>query len=338
MKITIRRPRTSLRPLAAVALAALVAPVLTACNTSDASGSGGMTFALITINGKQSFFVQQAQGAKNEAKKLGVKVTTADVGTSAEKTITDVQNAIAQDVDGIIIAPASGELGPRIMTLADRAKVPVLAIDNNFNDADGKPVPLVGIDAPAVGKDSGTMLAGQYQKSGWSDSDTYYLSVELPNFPTCTLRTDAAKKAFLSANPSFPSDHVVVVPYDGTVEKALSATRPVQVAHSDAKHWLITSCNDDGTVGAGKALIAAHVSPADVLGVGLGGDLACQAWGKGAAPTGMVETNYFDAGEFGEKAVKVMYEYIKNGTKMPELTVVSTVHIDPQNYADSVKC
>jgi L-arabinose transport system substrate-binding protein len=301
--------------------------------TATAHGAmSGLTFALITINGEQSFFVEQAQGAERAAKAIGAKVLVDNVNASSATTISDVEAAVAQKVSGIIIAPPSNSLGPRIVSIASAAHIPVVAIDNNFDGPNNKPVPLVGINAPQAGSNSGSQLAALFKKSGWSAASTDYISVELPGLQTCTFRTDAEKSVFKSANPSFPSSHILVVPYDGTVEKALADVGPVVVAHPGVQHWLIASCNDDGVVGAGKALIEAHVSTKDIIGIGLGGDLSCTAWVPGAAPSGLVASNYFSPYEIGADAVKVINAFITKHTRMPLQTEVAAVPVTPSNF------
>lgn len=311
-----------------------------ATGTTQSSGAtkASHTFALIYINGQQSFFVQQAQGAAQEGSKLGVAVKDYNVNASSSATISDVQAAIAQHVDGLMLAPPSNSLGPRIVTLANQAHIPVIAIDNNFNGPNGKPVPLVGINAPAVGADSGKLLSSVYKKNGWDSGSTYYLSVELPGLQTCTQRTDAEKATFLQQNPTFDKSHILVVPYDGTVEKAISSVGPVVTAHPGVSHWLVASCNDDGVVGAGKALITAHVARNNIAGVGLGGDLVCTAWTPGAAPSGMVATNYFAPQDFGSHAVRVLYDNIVNHKPIPANTYVSITDITPSNFKSVAKC
>ncbi len=325
-------------PLAVVAAAGTVSasarPIAAAHRSAAVAhrAASGLTFALITINGEQSFFVEQAQGAEKAAKALGAKVLVDNVNASSSATISDVEAAVAQKVSGIIIAPPSNSLGPRIVSLANAAHIPVVAIDNNFNGPNNKPVPLVGINAPQAGTTSGTLLAAQFKKSGWAASNTDYISVELPGLQTCTFRTDAEKAVFKKMNPSFSSSQILVVPYDGTVEKALADVGPVVVAHPGVQHWLIASCNDDGVVGAGKALIESHVSTKDIIGVGLGGDLTCTEWVPGAAPSGMVASDYFSPYEIGAAAVHVIYAHITKNTPMPAETEVPAVPVSPSNF------
>lgn len=310
----------------------------TALSATSAVAKSKPIFALITINGSQSFFVDQDNGAKQEAAKLGATIRVFNVNSSSSATISDVQTAIAQGAAGLIVAPPSNSLGPRIVSLAKAAHIPVLAIDNNFDGPGKKPVPLVGLNAPAVGKNSGELLSNLYKKSHWSASSTYYLSVELPGLQTCTLRTNAEKSEFLKADPGFPKSHIIVVPYDGTVEKALSAVGPVAVSHPQVQHWLVASCNDDGVVGAGKGLINSHVSVSNIDGAGLGGDLACTAWGNGAAPSGLLASNYFAPQTFGADAVKAMYANVVHGKKLPANVYVSIVDVTPKTYKRYVKC
>lgn len=329
---------TSRRSAYAALLGVAVVASASALIATSAAAKSKPTFALITINGSQSFFVDQADGARAEAAKLGANIRVFNVNSSSAATISDVQTAIAQGAAGLIVAPPSNSLGPRIVSLAKAAHIPVLAIDNNFDGPNRKPVPLVGLNAPVVGKNTGLLLSNLYKTSHWSAASTYYLSVELPGLQTCTLRTNAEKAEFLKADARFPKSHIIVVPYDGTAEKALSAVGPVAVSHPQVKHWLIASCNDDGVVGAGKGLIQSHVSVSNIRGVGLGGDLACTAWGKGAAPSGMLASNYFAPQTFGGDAVKVLYNNVVHHKAMPANVYVRIVDITPKTYKHYVKC
>ena len=188
------------------------------------------------------------------------------------------------------------------------------------------------------GKQVGKILAQEYAKKGWSASDTYYAVVAAPTLQVCQLRTNAEVSEFEKANPSFPSSHVVTLPYDGTPGKGTDSMRTAITAHPEAKHWLVTSCNDDGVVGAAKALQGVNFSPDNMLGVGLGGDLACQIYTTPYLTTSIPTTTYLDAGLIGATVVDTLYKIVVKKQQVEGNVYVPTPQIDKSTYAKQASC
>src|SRR5690348_1909505 len=69
-----------------------------------AKKSGDITIAYLQKQGDQQYFVDEANGAKQEAAKLGgVKVDVVDLGTDSNKAISAMSTEVGQRVDGIAI-------------------------------------------------------------------------------------------------------------------------------------------------------------------------------------------------------------------------------------------
>jgi L-arabinose transport system substrate-binding protein len=288
------RPRHVLAALTACGL------VTTAALAGCSSGSGGTgassapshpTFLYLQTDGSQSYFVLEGDGAEAEAAKLGATVKVSNENNSSATTMSDIQTAIGQQVNGLIVVAPDATLGPRMVSMATGAHVPIMASDNGFAGSDGKQVPFVGIDASAFGTSTGTILMDYYKQLGWSASDTYMLLYTNPELPTCNMRTDAEQAQVLATG--FPQSHIITVPTtDNTTQAAFSNTGPVKTAHPQAKDWLLAGCNDDVAFGGAKELVSSGVPAASIDAVGLGGDLACQVWAKGAPNVGFRGTNY----------------------------------------------
>jgi L-arabinose transport system substrate-binding protein len=324
---------------AAAAAAALAVTACSSGTTTPSPGTSGntagakkLTFALIQLNGQESYFADEAAGARAAAQQLGATVTVLNAGSSSATFLSDLNTVIGQKVSGIITAPPSNQVGPRIVSLAGAAHIPVVAIDNQFSGANGTPVPFVGIDAPAVGTLTGSQLSVLYKHSGWSPASTRYVSVELPGLATCDQRTTAEKAEFLAQNPGFPKASIIVLPYDGTVEKALTGMGPVITAQAGVKHWLIASCNDDGVVGAAKALRNNGVPATSILGVGLGGDLACQQFAPGALDIGFAATNFIDPKLMGATTVRLLFAHVAHGKPLPAVSHPEVKPMTKANY------
>jgi L-arabinose transport system substrate-binding protein len=322
--------------LAVFAACGLVtAAALTGCSSGSGSSGAGTpshpTFVYLQTDGSQSYFVDEGEGAKAEAAKLGATVKVSNENNSSATTISDIQTAIGQQANGVIVVAPDATLGPRMVNLAKTGNVAIMASDNGFAGSDGKQVPFVGIDASAFGKSTGTILMSYYQQLKWSSASTYMLLYTNPALPTCNLRTNAEKAQVVAGG--FPAGHVISVPTtDNTTQAAFSAASPVKTAHPQAKEWLVAGCNDDVAFGGAKALVSSGVPAADVDAVGLGGDLACQVWGKGAPDVGFRGTNYIYPNGIGADAVLEMYDNVVKHTPFPANTYVAPIQMSRSNF------
>lgn len=322
--------------LAACGLAAAAA--LTGCS-SGSGGSGGSgasapshpTFVYLQTDGSQSYFVLEGDGAKAEAAKLGATVKVANENNSSATTVSDIQTAIGQQANGLIVVAPDATLGPRMVNMAKTGNVAIMASDNGFAGSDGKQVPFVGIDAAAFGKSTGTILMDNYKQLGWSAGSTYMLLYTNPALPTCNMRTNAEQAQVVASG--FPSSHIITVPTtDNTTQAAFNNTGPVKTAHPQAKGWLLAGCNDDVAFGGAKALVSSGVPAANVDAVGLGGDLACQVWGKGAPNVGFRGTNYIYPNGIGANAVREMYDYVVKHVPFAANTYVAPIQMSQSNF------
>lgn len=288
------------------------------------------TFVYLQTNGSESYFVLEGDGAKAEGKKLGVTVHVENESNSSSTTISDEQAAVASHASGLIVVAPAASLGPRLVSIAKKAHIPIEASDNGFAGSNGKSVPFVGINAKQFGANTGKLMVHYYKRAKWSASSTYALLYVVPALPTCNQRTNAEKAALVKAG--FPASHIINVPYDGTTEVATNATGPVLTAHPQATHWLAAGCNDDGVYGGLKAAGSHGVSVSNLIGVGLGGDLACQIWAKGAPNVGFVATNYIYPNGIGAKAVQNLYDNVVKHQPFPKNTYVTPIPITKSNF------
>ena len=320
--------------LAACGLAAAAA--LSGCSSgsggSGASAPAHPTFVYLQTDGSQSYFVLEGDGAKAEAAKLGATVKVTNENNSSATTVSDIQTAIGQQANGLIVVAPDATLGPRMVNLAKTGNVAIMASDNSFAGSDGKQVPFVGINATAFGKSTGTILMSYYKQLGWSAGSTYMLLYTNPALPTCNMRTTAEQAQVVASG--FPSSHIITVPTtDNTTQAAFSNTGPVKTAHPQAKDWLLAGCNDDVAFGGAKALVSSGVPAANVDAVGLGGDLACQVWGKGAPNVGFRGTNYIYPNGIGADAVREMYDNVVKHTTFPANTYVAPIQMSQSNVS-----
>jgi ribose transport system substrate-binding protein len=119
-------------PIAITAAAASLAAGLAGCR-GGSSGDIKIGMSVSTLN--NPYFVQFRQGAQDEAKKEGVKLTTTDAQNDASQQVDQVQNFAGQSMKAIILNPVDSDAAKPAVKIADRSKIPVIAADRGVNGA-----------------------------------------------------------------------------------------------------------------------------------------------------------------------------------------------------------
>jgi len=297
---------------------------------SSSSAASTIEISYLQKQGDQQYFVDQANGAKAEAKELGnVNVTVVNLGSDANKAISEVDAAIAQKTQGIIIVAPDQAIGPQVVDKAKAANVPIMASDDILKDSSGAEIPFAGFDGTAMGQEVGKKAAELYKAAGWTAADTKIMSVTKLDLSVCMQRVDGALEAFKAAAGTAPE--VVTVGSDASVTGSLDKAAATVTANQGVKNWIVWGCNDESVTGAVTALQNANVKPANILGVGLGAYLACKDW-KAGQDTGMKAALYISGAEVGRAAVKAMVDQIRNGVALPAKSIAKTTMVDSKTW------
>lgn len=112
------------------------------------------------------YWVASMNTLKAELAKRGIAATEAVADGDANRQLEQVNNFIAQKVDGIIIAPKDAQTVIPIIKAANRANVPIVLYNRPpAADSKGKSVTVVA-DNRAITKDTVTYLCEQAKKTG----------------------------------------------------------------------------------------------------------------------------------------------------------------------------
>lgn len=299
---------------------------------ASAPADGPVKITYIQKQGDQQYFVEEAEGAKAEAEKLGnVEVTMVDVGTDSNAAITAVNTAIAQGADGVAIVVPDAKIGPQVAQLLDKAGIPYVASDDPFELADGTPAPWVSIDSLTMGTQVGEKAGELYADAGWSADDTRIISVLQEDLGVCQERETGELAAFETAGGDKLA--VVRVGTDNSTPAALSKTGAAITANQGVKHWVVVGCNDEGVTGSVKALENSGVSSDDIIGVGLGAYLACKDW-KAGVESGNKAALYIDGRVDGATSVRVLVDHLRDGKDIPAETLGKAIMVDPDTWED----
>ncbi len=319
-----------------------VVMLLNACSsvtTSSGSSSGGtgkknLKFAYLAKHLDNPYFVNESAGAKSKAKQLGVNLTVQDLQFDANLALSSMDTVIGTGTKGIIMVVPQQKIGPAVIAKANAANVPLISVDDPIIGSDGKAAPFVGFSSPDIGKQVGDEIATLYRNAGWASDaskSVRAVSLEYKTLDVCNQRTDASTAELLKQVPQFGAQNILHVPYDATLNGAISSMSTIITANPRVTNWLIWSCNDGGVLGAVRALENAGVSADRTIGVGLGGEMACNEWNKGK-PTGFKAAAYTNSGLNGQIAVQLMYDHVVNNKPIPDRTIVGSIVATPDNY------
>jgi len=303
------------------------------------NGSAPISIAYIQKQAGQQYFVAEKQGAQDQADTLGVKVTFYPLADNADDSaaIDAVNQAIAAKVDGIIIVPPDGAVGPQVTQLANDAGIKIMSSDDMVCDNNPDPtqcdpahlLPRVGFDGTEMGTEVGTEAATLFKSSGWASGDTAIVRAWGAEVTVCTQRVDGAAAAFTANGGS--ASKTIDLSTDNTPTGAQDKAAAMLTANQSVKNWVVWGCNDENVSGVVTAMQNSGISPDNIIAVGLGGYLACKPWYTKTA-TGIKAALYISGIDVGSTSVTVMHDWIANGTQPPAQTLAPTHMVTPDNW------
>lgn len=283
--------------------------------------------------GDHPWFVAEVAGAAEAAEEGGADFVSQDVQFNADLTITTLDTMIGDGVDGIAIVVPDRALGPVVAARAAEAGIPLIAVDDDIVDAEGNPVPYVGLDAYAIGEKVGEELTKFYKDAGWSADSVGIISIEDRKADTCMQRNRGAEEALLANAGDLDESQVIRAAYDNTMVNSIDVVTTTLTANPQYEHWIFYSCNDDGVLGAARAMENSNYPAENGIGIGIDGSRACDAFGSGRA-SAFRGTMWLNSGNHGRDAVRLLLANIKDGTEIPMTTYSDPEFITLENFSE----
>ncbi|NUP83069.1 MAG: substrate-binding domain-containing protein [Nonomuraea sp.] len=226
------------------ALAAVVTVALVGATSFLHNGSSStnpkMGLSLSTLN--NPFFVQIRSGAQAEAKKLGVDLTVTDAQNDASQQANQLQNFTSSDLGAIIVNPVDSDAASNSVKAADKAKIPVIAVDRGVNKA--------AVDALVA---SDNVKGGELAAKTIGDKLGGKGKIVILQGQAGTSAARERAAGFAAGLKAFPGLKVVAQqPADFDRTKGLDVMSNLLQAHPDVQG--VIAANDEMALGAIKAL------------------------------------------------------------------------------------
>ncbi|MDR2516264.1 MAG: substrate-binding domain-containing protein [Spirochaetaceae bacterium] len=304
-----------------------------------ACGKGKKDDALVIAGiyklGDNPWFIHEANSSKSVVEAAGGTFMSMDAKMETSLYMQLVDTCIAQKVDGVLVCIPDQNLSRVTVQKLTEANIPVIAVDDALQDENGRLLaPWVGIDAYNIGKQAGEWGANYITGNNLAADPSFgimFLTAEAVS--SIVPRTQGQLEMIQAALPQFPAARMFRADSDGTVEKSNTAAAAVITGNPQIKKWLIFGINDEGAVGASRALEAAGLAAGSVA-TGLGGYLAPDEFAKPGSP--FKAAAYFSARDVGAISAKALIDHIQNGTPIPERHAVGARMIVPGDDLRSV--
>lgn len=322
----------------AAATTAAAADTTAAADTATeapAEAAGDLVVYGIYKAGDQTWFIDEGAAAQKAVEALGGEFIYVDAKMSPEEYLKAIDNAIANKASGIVTCIPDQTMSQAAVDKANEAGIPIVAADDALQDAEGnKLAPWVGINAYVIGEANGEWLANYANENNLAaDPEVGMLLMTMDTVSSCVPRAEGEYDKFTELCPDFDTAKIYKADYDGTTDKGNTAATAVITAHPEIKKWLVTGANEEGCIGAARALESAGLD-ADACVVGLGAYMAKDEWNnKGADGTCVKASAYFSADSVGAGSVEVLMDLIAGKEPVME-TAVDAIVVTPETYKE----
>ncbi|MGN0759415.1 MAG: substrate-binding domain-containing protein [Candidatus Ventricola sp.] len=313
-------------------LAIVLALALMLCALTAVAESKGMIYGIYKA-GDQTWFIDEGAAAEAAAKEAGYDFTYVDAKMSPEEYLRAIDNAIANNAAGVVTCIPDQTMSQAAVDKLAEAGIPVVAADDALQTADGtKIAPWVGINAYVIGEANGAWVA-EYAKANnlVNDPECALLILTMDTVSSCVPRAEGEYDKFTELCPEFDTAKIYKADYDGTTDKGNTAAAAVFTAHPEITKWLVTGANEEGTIGALRALESAGLDGESCV-VGLGAYMAKDEWKK-EGESAMKAAAYFSSLSVGAGSVEVLLQII-DGQEVTMETAVDAVVVTPETYVE----
>jgi ribose transport system substrate-binding protein len=304
---------------------ALTAGTAAGCGDDDDDGGGGgggqqnedLTIGVSLASPTIPLYVAMAKGIRERAKQLGVDVTFTEANEDPVQQLNDVQDLIAQDVDGILISPIDEEAAVPAYEDARAAGIKIMSIARNTSPE------LEDSFIGAPWGEFGSQIAKWICENG-GEGQKIAMIKGPPGASFVEDMEDGFKKTIKEECPTssiaFENNNAPLAPDKGlaSAQDAITAEPDIGVFYAN---------NDDLAAGVIQALEEERVSMDDVIVTGFDGTPK----GLEAAQQGDLDyTIALRPEQWGRLGLETMVKSLR-GERVPKLVRIETLPISEEN-------
>lgn len=290
----------------------------TSSKTSSKTSTTGKhyKFGYTCMDGTNPFFVTIQDKMKELITAKGDELVTTDPGNDVTKQISQVEDMLSQNLDGLFMNPVDAQGIIPALDLAKDAGVPMVGFDTEVGDMSYL-VSYTGSDNYNAGKVVGEDLVKKAPNGG------KIIVLDSPTMQSVVDRTNG----FMDAIKDHGFEVVAQQDAKGNLQVAMGIAEDLLQSNPDVV--AIFGGNDPTALGALAAANAAGIKNCMIYGVDGSPDIKSEL----ASGNSLIEgTGAQSPVSIAEKAVKIMYDYVE-GKQVEERYPVETFLITSDNVA-----
>ena len=311
--------------LSAVMVAATAVPAL----ADDAS----LNIYGIYKAGDQTWFIDEGAAAQKAVEAAGGTFTFVDAKMSPEECLKAIDNAIANQADGIVICVPDQTMSQNVVDKCNEYGIAVVAADDALEMGGEKIAPWVGIAGYDIGSSCAEWLCDYMEQNNLVEDETCgVLIMTMSTVSSCVPRTDGEYDVLISRFPEFKDNgngRLFYADYDGTTEKGNTASAAIITGNPQITKWMVMGANEEGVIGCVRALETNGVD-AESACVGMGAYMVVEEYEKGSA---LRAAPFFSDVAIGTYSVNTLFDVI-DGNEVQMETAVPAEITTPENYHD----
>jgi len=263
------------------------------------------------------FWRYLSKGVEKVATAEGYGFQALDSHNDAQQQLKNAQDAIARGVAGIVLSPTDSSTAPSVLTLAEKAGIPVVIADIGTNS--GEYVSFIISDNYDGANGTGKALAVALKEKGWQDG-----SVGIVSISQARLNGQARTKGFKDAmaEGGVTGDAGLQQMQSYTADETFKFTQDMLTANPNMRGLFVQT--DQPAIGALRAIKAAR-RQGEVLVAAFDGipEFVPLLQSGEIVASGMQQPHLM-----GEESAKALFEHLKGGTPKKEILVPIVVVTD----------
>jgi len=305
----------------------------------DFMADGKIKIAFVCKFLSSVWFAPKSEAMAERAKELGIEFIPIDANNKEDQCLQGVDNAIAQDVDGIILTAVNQSLVAPIAQKCHEAGVALITTDDPGVDENGNPIPHVGLDDYALGAAAARkMIEAAAERSFFDDPSKLTIAVmDVPRVEGFHKRLLGGMDVIKEKYPDLPeSTFVVADTKDGLVDNVLAQFSNIYQAHRDTEYWIILGGDEGATAGTYPILEENNVDIKKVLWSTIAG--STMITDHMAISEDTANATFFSgilSRPSGKTCIDVLYNFIAKGEELPAFTAYEENVCDASNYKEN---
>lgn len=209
----------------------------------DVESKGKIGLVISTLN--NPFFVTLKEGVEEKAEELGYELIVLDSQDESSKELSNVEDALEQGVDVLLINPVDSDAVANAVKLANDKDIPVITLDRSASE--GEVATHIASDNVAGGKMAAEFIIDKLDGKG--------KIVQLQGIPGASAARDRGK-GFEEAIKDTDFELIASQPADFDRQKGMSVMENILQAHPEID--AVFCQNDEMALGAIQAIEAAE--------------------------------------------------------------------------------